>query len=92
MNSLHNLVAEAIDIFATAVAAKIAAPTKDYSTGKLPDGVNKRTFAKRCTAIAEARKEGHLWRCPVSAWHASFPQAIAGEDPYAAAVRKAGAK
>jgi hypothetical protein len=92
MKSLPNWADEVIELFATRVAAKINLPAKDYTSVSLPEGVNKRTFARRCSVISEARKEGRHWRCPVAAWHASFSKEVAGEDAYAAAVQKAGAR
>jgi hypothetical protein len=92
MTSLPAWAAEAIDLFASAVAAKLQTPASEYTGASPPQDVSKRSFVKRCPSIAEARREGRLWRCPVAAWHASFVQPGADDDAYAQAVRKAGAR
>jgi hypothetical protein len=87
--NLFEAIAESI---ASKVASKLGSKPNEYNTATLPAGVTRRTFARRCTGIAEARHEGRLWRCPVEAWHASFTNADATADAYGQAVSKAGAR
>jgi hypothetical protein len=90
---IHQDIFEAIaDAIASRIAAKLGTPTKEYTSGSLPIGVSKRTFARRCAQIAGARREGRIWRCLVDAWHASYASQNDGDDAYATAVRKAGAR
>ena len=74
--ALRPLAATLAKLLAPAVAAELArrGTSDEYTSNELPTGVSRRAFRLRCAAgiVVGSSKEGHVWRCSRTAWHASF--------------------
>lgn len=55
------------------LARALGSTSDDYSSINLPRGVSRRSFRERCASgrVDGARREGRIWTCSRSAWHAS---------------------
>jgi hypothetical protein len=96
VKAITNALAQLVNLFVR-IDAKLSPQDSEISSNTCEkEGVKKRTFNRHAPNVTGAYRVGRVWFCSKSAWvayHAAKTGAgSAGDDAYAQAVRKAGAR